>query len=73
MKDTRKVLSGQWIIVLNDGKSEHFLLTQTIWVSRKACQEEVAKWLDDEKFNNVEVTIRQRRQGDLPWLKEEAE
>lgn len=69
-KDTRKVLSGQWIIVLNEGAMTHLELTENCWVSRKACQERVAKWLADEKFNDVEVNIRQRRRGDLPWLEE---
>ena len=69
-KDKREVLLGQWIIVLNEGDMTHLKLTENCWISRKACQEEVAKWLADEKFNNVEVNIRQRRRGDLPWLQE---
>jgi hypothetical protein len=69
-KDKREVLLGQWIIVLNEGDMTHLKLTENCWISRKACQEEVAEWLADEKFNNVEVNIRQRRRGDLPWLQE---
>ena len=69
-KDKREVLLGQWIIVLDEGNHRHLQLTENCWISRKACQKLVAKWLADEKFNNVEVNIRQRRRGDLPWLTE---
>ncbi len=70
IKDKREVLSGQWIIVLNEGDTRHLSLTENCWASRKACQEQVAKWLADEKYDNLEVNIRQRRRGDLPWLAE---
>jgi hypothetical protein len=69
-KDKREVLLGQWIIVLNEGSHRHLNLTENCWTSRKACQKLVAKWLADEKFDNVEVNIRQRRRGELPWLTE---
>jgi hypothetical protein len=70
MKDTRKVLQGQWIIVLNQGDMTHLKLTENCWISRQGAQEMVTEVLADEKFNDVEVTIRKRRQGDLPWLQE---